>query len=86
MELEKFKQLSKLPLSITILSHGNVKPERGFSIKKTLLEIRGTAIEEETLEAVREVKDLLIHSSKLENFTNDKGLIKSCRDTNVVYK
>ena len=84
MELEKFKQLSKLPLSITILSHGNVKPERGFTIKKTLLEIRGTAIEEETLEAVREVKDLLIHSSKLENFT--KGLIKSCRDTNVVYK
>ena len=41
---------------ILCLSHENSAPENGFSIRKLLLEIHGSSLKKETIEAVRIVK------------------------------
>ena len=33
------------------LSHGNAGPEKGFSVNRKLIEVHGTALIEETIEA-----------------------------------
>ena len=42
------------------LSHGNITPERGFSINKLILEVHGYSTYEDTLTALRLVKDELL--------------------------
>lgn len=71
---------------ILVLSHGNADPERGFSINKRLIDIHGPNIQEETIEAVRLVKDFLIQLGGLENLVINKQLIQMCSDAHLRYK
>ena len=56
----KYPQLFALVKSILSLSHGNSTPERGFSINKYMLSIHGGNIDNDTLVALRMVKDHLL--------------------------
>ena len=55
----KYSKLSQLALTVSLLSHGNADPERGFSINANLLDIHGPSIKEEKIESLRLVKDFL---------------------------
>ena len=44
------------------LPHGSAQPERGFSINEAILAGHEFALQEETLEALRFVKDLIIEN------------------------
>ena len=49
----KYTQLFALAKCILSLSHGNAVPEKGFSINRKLVEVHGTALSKETIEAQR---------------------------------
>ena len=64
----KYVQLFVLVKCVLSLSHGNSTPERGFSISKQMLEAHGCTIYQETLEALRFVKDELNQVGGVFNF------------------
>lgn len=68
------------------MPHGNADPERGFSINKRILDIHGSSLKEETLEAIRLVKDFLIKCGDIENVNIDLGLLKSCKNARAHYQ
>ena len=53
----KYPQLFALMKCVLSLSHGNTVPERGFSVNKIMLESHGYTIDNETIAALRLVKD-----------------------------
>ena len=55
----KYSYLFTFPTIVLSLSHATVVPERAFSINKHLLSIHGHSINEETIVALRLVKDHL---------------------------
>ena len=57
---KKYAQLVALVKSVVSLSHRNSTPERGFSINKLILEVHGYSTYEDTLTALRLVKDELL--------------------------
>ena len=58
----KYHNLWILVKYILVLSHRNADSERGFSINKRLIDLHGYNIQEESIEAVRFVKDYLIQT------------------------
>ena len=76
----KYKNLSKLALCVLVLPHGNAEPERGFSINKHMLSIHGSALKEETLVALRLVKDEIIRVGGIMNIKITKDMIRTCDD------
>ena len=58
--IKKYPQLFSLVKSILTLSHGNSAPERGFSIKKIILDAHVYCMQESTIEALHLVKDELL--------------------------
>lgn len=73
----KYPQLFALAKAVLSLSHGNVVPERGFSINKYLLSVHGDSLKEETIVALRLIKDELCAVGGLSNFQVTKSLLKS---------
>ena len=71
----KFQKLTSLMNCVLILSHGNVDPERGFSVNKHL-NIHRSTTSEETIEAFRYVKDCLNRKGGVESIKVSKG---ACR-------
>ena len=49
----KYHNLWILVKYISVLSHGNADPERGFSISKSLIDLHGYNIQEESIEGVK---------------------------------
>lgn len=82
----KYENLWLLIRCILSLPHGNAEPERGFSINKSILSIHGFAIKEETLEAIRLVKDFILEKDGVRNMTVSKGMIKSCENARSRYE
>lgn len=74
----KFKNLFLLASCVLVLPHGNAEPERGFSINKHLLDIHGSATKEDTLIALRMVKDWIVRVGGVENIVVTKELMKFC--------
>ena len=60
------------------LPHVNVEPERGFSINKILLNIHGQSTKDETIVALRLVKDFIIEREGIEKIKVIQQLLKSC--------
>ena len=58
---------------------------RGFSINKHLLEIHGPSIKEDTIVALRLVKDCLIMVGGIKNFDVTRDLIKCWREARQKY-
>ena len=73
----KYGKLSKLTFCILVLPHGNAEPERGFSINKLMLQIHGVAIHEETMVALRMVKEHILKCKGVMNVSISQDLIKS---------
>ena len=71
----KFSNLSKLAHCVLVIPHGNAEPERGFSINKHVLNIHGNSLKEDTIVALRLVKDCLIRAGGVEKFVVTKELI-----------
>ena len=57
---KKYPQLAKHAQCVLSLSHGNSTPERGFSLCKRLFDLHGYSTYEETIIALRMVKDELL--------------------------
>ena len=85
-ELRKFPKLASLVNGVLILSHDNADPERGFSVNEHLLNIHGSFTSEETIEALRFVKDCLNRKGGVESLKVSKGLIKVCQNAHSLYR
>ena len=55
----KYPQLFALAKAVLPISHGNVVPERGFSLNKYMLSIYGNNLDDEFIVALRIFKDEL---------------------------
>ena len=75
----KYPQLFYMVKCVLSLSHGNSVPERGFSINKILLDAHGYSIKEDTIIALRFVKDELHRIGGATKFVISRGLIESCK-------
>ena len=67
------------------LSHGNSYPECAFSITKILLDAHGTTIDNDTIIALRFVKDHLPKIDGARNFKFTTKLIESCENAHSMY-
>ena len=67
------------------LSHGDSYPARGFSITKILLDAHGTTIDNDTIIALRFVKDHLQKIDGARNFKFTTNLIESCENAHSKY-
>ena len=85
-ELRKFPKLTSLMNCLLTLSHGNADPERSFSVNEHHLNIHGSFTSEETIEALRFVKDCLNRKGGVENIKVSKGLIKVCQNAHSLYR
>ena len=81
----KYPKLSKLAFCILVLPHGNAEPERGFSINKLMLGIHGTSLDDDTIIALRLVKDHLLKCDGIMNFKITQDLLKSVQQSNQRY-
>ena len=52
---KKYPRLASIIKCILTISHGNAGPERGFSINKTILQVHGSSLGEDTLVSIRRV-------------------------------
>ena len=73
----KYPQLASLMKVVLCLSHGNAVPERGFSINKIMLDAHGYTLDNDTIAALRLVKDAIRRSGGVEKFPVTKKLINS---------
>ena len=81
----KYLNLWKLIQCILVLPHGNTDPERGFSINKYVLQVHGLQIKEDTIEAVRLVKEQIIKRNGIMDVPITKDLLKSCQSASQKY-
>jgi len=71
----KYPQLTALIKCVMSLSHGNAVSERGFSINKIMLESHGYTIDNDTIAALRLVKDTIQKEGGVDQFPITKKLI-----------
>ena len=82
----KYNTIAKLSLFVLLLPHGNADPERGVSLNKNVLTVHGFSIKEETLEAIRMVKDFIIRNNGVMNIEISKDLIEHCKVSHTRYQ
>ena len=82
----KYGKLAKLAMCIFVLPHGNAEPERGFSINKLILGTHGTSLDDETIIALRMVKDYILKSGGVMKVKMTQDLIKSVQGSNERYE
>ena len=82
---KKYPQLVTLVKCVVSLSHGNATPERGFSINKILLDVHGYSTYEDTIVALRMVKDALNRVGGCCKFPITRGLLQKAKDARSRY-
>ena len=70
---------------ILSLPNGNADPERGFSINKSVLQIHGTSLEEDTIVALQLVKDYIVLNNGVDKIDIEESHIASCRNARTRY-
>ena len=83
---KKYPQLFALVKCVLSLSHVNSAPESGFSINKSMLEVHGHSLGEDTLEALRVVKDAIVNSGSVLNIPITHMLIMSVKNSYQKYQ
>lgn len=73
----EYSQLFTLVKCVLSISHGNSVPERGFSINKRLLNINGNSTQNDTIVALRMVKDHISSVEGIMSVSMKKQLISS---------
>ena len=81
----KYEKLSKLALGIFVIPIANPAPERGFSINKIMLQIHGSSLDDETIVAIRFVKDHIIKCGGVMNVKISKDLLRSVQSASQRY-
>ena len=82
----KYLQLFALVKCVLSISHGNSIPEQGFSVNKYILSIHGTSTSNETIIALRLVKDHLILIGGYMKFSVNINLILSVKMARQKYQ
>lgn len=82
----KYPQLFALVKCVLSLSHGNSSPERGFSINKYLLSVHGSSTSNDTIIALRHVKDHLVNVGGYMKFSISRNLILSVKSARQKYQ
>ena len=82
---KKYDKLWVLVKCVMLISHGNADPERGFSINKHVLKIHGFSLGEDTIIAIRLVKDFIIKCGGSEKVPVPNALLKSCKEARSRY-
>ena len=83
---KKYPQLFALVKCVLSLSHGNSAPESGFFINKSMLDVHGHSLGEDTLEALRVVKDAIVNSGSVLNILITHMLIMSVKNSYQKYQ
>ena len=83
---KKYPQLVTLVKCVLSLSHGNATPERGFSINKILLAIHGYRTYEDTIVALRLVKDAINRVGGCCKFPITRLLLDKAKDARKKYE
>lgn len=68
-----------------VLSHGNSASERGFIINKNILENNKIALDEDTVCTIKMIKGYLAHIGGIENFTINREIIKTVKNSHKKY-
>ena len=76
---QKFPFITSLFKAIASISHGNSAPENGFSINKHMLQLHGSSIQAETIEALRFVKDTILSYGGILKIPITKSLLESAK-------
>ena len=77
-----WKLVTFVNLTVT-LSHRNADAKRGFSITKKHLELHGNKTDEDTLNALRNIKDYFVQNGGSENFEVTIDLISKAKKSHV---
>ena len=64
--------------AVLSISHGNAVPERGFSVNKIMLEVHGWTIQNDTIAALRLVKDAIRQHGGATEFPITRKLLDHC--------
>ena len=83
---KKYPQLFALVKCVLSLSHRNSALGSGFSINKSMLEVNGHSLGEDTLEALRVVKDAIVNSGSVLNIPITHTLIMSVKNSCQKYQ
>ena len=75
----KFPILSAFMKCVLSISHRNSAPESGFSINKHILDIHGHSLKEHTIEALRVVKDAILHYPSLRDISVTKEMLQNLK-------
>ena len=67
-------------------SHGNSVPEWGFSINKHLLSLHGSLIKDETIVALRMVKDYILSVGGITKVSVNKQLLLLVKSARQCYE
>ena len=70
---------------ILFLSHRNSAPENGFLINKLLLEIHGSSLKKEIIEAIRIVKDNILKYQSILDIPVTKEMISIVSSSRQLY-
>ena len=81
----KYARLFLLVKLVLSISHGNSVPERGFSINKYLLQVHGSSTSEETIEALRFVKEEICCVGGVMKFPINRELPSSVKGAHGKY-
>ena len=81
----KYARLFLLVKLLLSISHGNSVPERGFSINKYLLQVHGSPTSEETIEALRFVKEEICCVGGVMKFPINRELPSSVKGAHGKY-
>ena len=75
----KFPSIASLFKIVSPSSHGNSTPENGFSINKYLIQMHGTTLSSDIIEALRFVKDTILSYGGIFNTQITKSLLQSAK-------
>ena len=82
----KYLKLTALVKCVLCISHGGSDPERGFSLNKILLSVRGVSTGEETFETVRFVNGFIIRNGGLAIIQVTRSMIRSSQNARQRYE
>ena len=75
----KFPCITSLFKIVLSLSHGNSAPENGFSINNYMIQLRGTSIGPDTIEALRFVKGSILSYGSILDISITKSLLQAAK-------
>ena len=82
----KYPQLFALMKYVLSLSHGHAVPERGFSMNKIMLESHGYTIDNDTIAALRLVKNSIRKEGGVDKFPTTRKLLNYSLESYAKYQ